>query len=115
MMTKIDLSLQAAKESLRIRRLKQAARKVTVTVTDAHEIERSAANAIENKMLVEWLAHEKQPHPAQTGRNEVSFLSDPRMLGKQPHRRLDRICETLSQSDIYLARVKVRLQRNVRQ
>ena len=86
--------------SFRSRRIEQAAREVARSVNDAHDVEGIPANALENEMLVEWLAHEEEPDSGELGMLAIRFLSDPRMGGEQPHRGFDGIGETLRQSDI---------------
>jgi len=90
--------------SFRPRRVEQATREIAQTVNDAHDVERVAAGAVENEMLVEWISHEEQPDSGDLRMGVIRFLSNPRMAGQQPHRSFDRIGEALRQSDIFAGR-----------
>ena len=82
-------------------------------MNDAHDVEGAPANAVENEMLVEWLAHGEEPDSGELGVLVIRLLSDPRMGGEQPHRGFDDIGEALRQSDVFPVRIVVRLQRDV--
>ena len=82
-------------------------------MNDAHDVQRAPANAVENEMLVEGLAHEEEPDSGELGVLVIRLLSDPRMAGQQSYRGFDRIGEALRQSDVFPVRIVVRLQRDV--